>query len=629
MRQDLKNWVNRLLFGPPKRTDQSHHERLSVLLGVAVFSADALSSVAYATDEIMYVLMLAGTQAVVYSLPVGLMIVLLVLVVAASYRQTIQAYPGGGGSYIVAGDNLGHTAGLIAGASLLVDYVLTVAVSASAGMEAVTAALPALAPYTTLLVLASVWLIAWVNLRGVRESGITFSIPVYGFVLLVALLAGFGIYRGFAEHLWHPQMHWTAGFRLHDLTGGVSLFMLLWAFSSGCTALTGLEAVSNGVQAFKAPEAVNAARTLTWERTVLYAMFGAITLMAYGYSIVPRENNTVLSQIAEVAFGGRNFLYFLVQGFTMLILVLAANTAYADFPRLTSIIARDGYLPHRLAHRGDQLVYRGGIILLAVLASVLVIVFKGRTHLLIPLYALGVFIAFTLSQTGMVVHWFKATGAASPREALRSGRLNWRAVVMNAMGAMACAVVAVIIAITKFEHGAWIVLLILPILIGYFLSVRRYYSRFRQALTRLGGQRLTIDEPREVRTVLAVGDVNPVTDHALVVARRTSPDVTAVFVAEEPADAQRVRHAWEERHPDTPLVILNSPYRTIIGPMKDYVQNLLRAKPGEVVHLVLPVVVTNSLFDSYLHNSTADDIIRELRSTPNLLITEIPFQVEI
>ena len=627
MRQEVRNRINRLLFGPPKRTDQSHHERLSVFLGLAVFSADALSSVAYATDEIMYVLMLAGTPAVVYSLPVGLAIVLLVLVVAASYQQTIHAYPKGGGSYIVTTDNLGHLAGLTAGASILIDYVLTVAVSASAGMEAVTAALPFLQPYTTELVLVCIWLIAWVNLRGVKESGVTFSIPVYGFVTVVALLAGFGFYRGFALHLWQPHVAWTMGFHLNDLMHGVTIFTLLYAFSSGCTALTGLEAVSDGVMAFKAPEAENASKTMTWERTILYIMFGAITIMAYGFNIVPGENNPVISQIAEIAFGGRNALYFLVQAFTMLILVLAANTAYQDFPRLCSFIARDGYLPHKLAHRGDQLVFRGGILVLAAAASVLAIIFHGRTHLLIPLYAIGVFIAFTLSQSGMVVHWFKQTGCSDPRAALRSGRLNWRAAAINTLGAIACAVVTVIITITKFPHGAWIVFVILPILITYFLSVKQYYVRFKHALEGLRGQRLAIDAPREVKTILAVSDLNPVIEHALMVARRTSPDVTAVFVAEEQGDSERMRKRWHEAHPDTPLVILNSPYRTIVGPMRDYVDSVLHSKPGEVVHLMLPVVVTTNLFDAYLHNGTADEIIRELRYTPNLMITEIPFQV--
>ena len=627
MRQEFRNRINRLLFGPPKRTDQSHHERLSVFLGVAVFSADALSSVAYATDEIMHVLMLAGAQAVVYSLPVGLAIVALVLIVAASYQQTIHAYPRGGGSYIVAGDNLGSVAGLTAGAAILIDYVLTVAVSASAGMQAVTAALPALAPYTVELVLASVWLIAWINLRGVRESGVAFSVPVYGFVTAMALLAGVGIYRAVFGGLWQPHVAWTAGFALGSLMPGMSLFMLLWAFSSGCTALTGLEAVSDGVMAFKPPEAVNASKTMTWERTILYIMFGSITIMAYGFNLVPMENNPIISQMAEIAFGGRNVLYFVIQAFTTLILVLAANTAYADFPRLASFIARDGYLPHKLAHRGDQLVYRGGILLLATAASVLVILFKGRTHLLIPLYAIGVFIAFTLSQTGMVVHWFKQTGISDPRAALRSGKLNLRAAAMNALGAAACAVVAVIIAVTKFAHGAWIVIVILPILVAYFLSIKRYYRRFRAALQGLAGRELVIDDPREVKTILAVGDVTPVTDHALNVARRTSPDVTAVFVAEEPADGERLRELWNARHPEVPLVVLNSPYRTIVGPMQDYVQDVLRSKPGEVVHLILPVVVTTNLFDAYLHNGTADELIRQLRYTPNLMITEVPFQV--
>ncbi len=628
MRQELKDRVNRLLFGPPKRTDQSHHERLNLFLGLAVFSADSLSSVAYATDEIMYVLMIAGTAAAVYSLPITMAIIALVLIVSTSYSQTIRAYPKGGGSYIVTSENLGTVPGLTAGASILVDYVLTVAVSASAGVGAVTAAVPLLAPYTTELVLVCVWFIAWVNLRGVKESGTTFAFPVYGFIACVALVAGFGIYRGLTGDLWQPHVPWNTGFQFGSLLDGVGAFTLLYAFSSGCTALTGLEAVSDGVMAFKAPEAKNAIRSLVWGRNILFIMFGVITLMAYGFNVFPHENNPVISQLAEVAFGGRNPLYFMVQGFAMLILILAANTAYADFPRLISFIARDGFLPHKLAHRGDQLVYRGGIILLATGASVLVVAFQGHTHTLIPLYAIGVFISFTLSQTSMVVHWFRETGAATPGEAIRSGKLNWRATIISAIGAVTCAVVTVIIAYTKFTHGAWIIFVILPLIFGYFLSIKRYYIRFKKALEGLRGRRLAIDAPREVKTLLAVSDVNPVIDHALTVARRTSPDLTAVFVAEEAEDAARMRKSWAEHHGDVPLVILNSPYRTIVGPMKDYVENLLHSKPGEVVHLMLPVVVTTNLFDSYLHNGTADEIIQELRYTPNLMITEIPFQVE-
>lgn len=635
MRQEVKDRVSRALFGPPKRSDQAHHERLGVFLGLAVFSADALSSVAYATEEILYVLV--GTTAAasangVFSLPVGLGIVLLVLIVAASYQQTLHAYPTGGGSYIVATDNLGHTAGLIAGGALLVDYILTVAVSSAAGMDALVSAVPSLKPFHPLLILASIWFITWMNMRGVKESGTIFAVPVYGFVLATALVLIGGAYQTIIHHalVWHPTplaAHLSYGFTFSWPTG-ITLFILLKAFSSGCTALTGLEAVSNGIQAFKQPEVETAAATMKWERTILYAMFAGITLLAFGFDIHVSEHETVLSQIAAVAFGGRNVLYYFTQIMTMLILVLAANTAFADFPRLSSIIARDGYLPRKFAHRGDQLVYRHGIVTLAGISSLLVLIFKD-VHSLIPLYAVGVFVAFTLSQTGMVVHWFKQTGVHSLTGAIASGKLKWWPVFINSIGALICAVVSVVIAWTKFFGGAWLVVVIVPVIVVYFLSVKRYYRRFQVSLDRLKKARLPIDAPTEVRVILAIGGVNPVADHALRVAKHMSSDVTAVFVAEELADAQHIRTNWEKRYPDTPLVILDSPYRSVVSPLRDYVHGLLRSKGGEVVHLMMPVVVTNQHFDKYLHNGTADQLIQELRFTPGLLITEIPFQVDI
>ncbi|HWI60576.1 MAG TPA: APC family permease, partial [Symbiobacteriaceae bacterium] len=361
--------ARRLLLGQPKRTDQQHEERLGVAAALAVFSADGLSSVAYATEEILFVLMAAGAAASAYTLPIGLAIVGLVFVVAASYSQTIQAYPSGGGSYVVSRENLGPTAGLVAGAALLIDYVLTVAVSAAAGVHAVVSAVPALQGHEVILALLAVWLIAWINLRGVKESGAIFAVPTYGFILCVLVLIGSGLYRLIAGG-WHPVAPTlTDG---GGLLPGVTWLLLLRAFSSGCTALTGLEAVSNGVQAFRAPEAKNAIRTMNWERTILYVMFGGITILAFGFGALPSHTETILSQLARATFGN-SLLYYAVQAATALILLLAANTAYADFPRLAGLIARDGYLPRRMANRGDTLVFHYGIYVLAALATLLVV----------------------------------------------------------------------------------------------------------------------------------------------------------------------------------------------------------------------------------------------------------------
>lgn len=617
--------LKRLLFGPPKRTDRQHYERLSVPAALAVFSADGLSSVAYATEEILWILMLAGGAAAAYSLPIGLGIVLLVLIVAASYTQTIHAYPAGGGSYIVSKDNLGTIAGLVAGAALLIDYVLTVAVSASAGVAAVTSALPALRGHETSLVLASIWFIAWVNLRGVRESGLAFSLPTYSFIASIVLLVAVGTYRAVFLGDWHPPVSPLAPFGLGQgraVLPAVPVFLLLRAFSSGCTALTGLEAVSNGVQAFRPPEDVHAIETMKIERTLLYLMFAGITLLAFGHRILPSHAETVLSQLAHQVFGTSVF-YYLIQATTALILLLAANTAYADFPRLVGFVARDGYLPRKLGNRGDTLVHSAGIYLLAGLASALAVIFRGSVHLLIPLYAVGVFLAFTLSQTGMVVHWL--------RLAKREGRpvRHW-AVFINGLGALLSGVVLVVIAVTKFIHGAWIVMLLIPVIVRYNLYVHSYYQRFKARVEELGGEHLCLDDPRQVKVVLTIGGLSPVIDHSLCVARTLSDDITAVYVAVDPAEGERVARKWDKgRHGGIDLVVLESPYRTVAGPLFQYLLKLRRENVDALIHLLMPIIVTNDPFDAYLHNGTADQMVRELRFTEGILLTLIPFYVDL
>lgn len=615
--------LKRLIFGPPKRTDRQKYERLSVPAALAVFSADGLSSVAYATEEILWVLVLAGSAAAAYSLPIGVGIIILVFIVAASYTQTIHAHPGGGGSYIVSKENLGVIPGLVAGSALLIDYVLTVAVSASAGVAAVTSAIPALRGEQTVLVLASIWFIAWVNLRGVRESGFIFSIPTYSFIASVLVLVGVGAFRAVFLGDWNPPMSPLAPFGLAPgltAAGAVPLFLILRAFSSGCTALTGLEAVSNGVQAFRPPEDKNAIQCMKIERTLLYLMFAGITLLAFGHHVLPSHEETVLSQIAREVFG-RNVFYYAIQATTALILLLAANTAYADFPRLGSFLARDGYLPRKLANRGDTLVFSSGIYLLAGLASALVVIFRGSVHLLIPLYAVGVFTAFTLSQTGMVVHWI--------RERRKTGRLHHWAIFINGLGALLSGLVLVVIAVSKFIHGAWIVTILIPLLVLYCLYIHRYYQRFRARVESLGREHLCIDDPRRVKVVLTIGGLSPVIDHSMCVARRLSSDITAVYVAVDPGDGERIARKWDkERHGGVELVVLESPYRTVAGPLLKYLVRLQAENPGDVIHLLMPVVVTNDPLDAYLHNGTSDQVIRELRFTEGILLTLIPFYVD-
>jgi amino acid transporter len=620
------NRAKRLLFGKPKRTDQQHHERLGVFTGLAVFSSDALSSVAYATEEILLILATAGAVASAYSLGVGLAIVALVFIVAASYNQTIHAYPNGGGSYIVSKDNLGTYAGLTAGAALLVDYVLTVAVSTASGIAAITSAAPALQGHEVALCLLAIWFIAWVNLRGVKESGSVFSVPTYGFIAAMFVMIGVGAYKALTGH-WDPIAPVAAGFGFGSreflrATNDVTIFMLLRAFASGCTALSGIEAVSNGVMAFKKPEAENAIKTMNWERTILYTMFAGVTLLAYGFRLMPTGNETLLSQLAHQILGN-GFWYYAVQVTTCLILLLAANTAYADFPRLTSMIARDGYLPRKLANLGDTLVFHYGILVLALLSSGLVVLFKGDVHLLIPLYAVGVFLAFTMSQIGMVVHWLKI--ARRPGESLK--RHSW-SVFINSLGALLSGIALVVIAVTKFIHGAWIVCLIIPALIAYFLHVHGYYERFRNRVKSLIDQPMSIDNATRMKVVLTIGGLSPVIDHAMKVARQISNDITAVYVAVEPELGEKYQRKWDlERHSGVPLVVLSSPYREVVEPLRKYLDRLRRETPEAMITLLVPVVATNEPFDNYLHNGAADQLLRELRFTEGIIVAEIPFYV--
>lgn len=611
----------RILLGRPKRTQDAPFERLGVGTGLAVFFSDALSSVAYATEEILLVLVAAGAAATAYSLPIGLAIIVLILLVSSSYTQTIRAYPQGAGTYFVTRDNLGPTVSLVAAAALLVDYVMTVAVSTSAGVAAITSAVPALRGHPVVLALAAIAFIAWVNFRGVRESGTFFAVPTYGFLAVMFLLLGAGAWRVYQGN-WHPVVDPRAflpGDGWLPAVGGAGTWLLLRAFASGTTALTGIEAVSDGVRAFRAPEAAHAVRTMAIGRTILAVVFGGITLLAFGFSVVPREGETVLSQIAREVFGGGP-LYYAVQIATMLILFLAANTAFSDFPRLLSFLAQDGYVTRRLANLGDTLVYSGGLAVLTLLSSLVVILFGASTHRLIPLYAVGVFTAFTLSQSGMVVHWLK--------ERRRTGRLRLWPLLLNGAGALTTAVVLAVVTATKFRLGAWIVILVIAALVPYFLSVRDYYDRFLHRIRALERERMRIDVARQVKVVLAVGGLSPVIDHAMRVARRLSDDIVAVHVATDPEYGEKIRRKWDvQRHGGTQLVVLESPYRDVVGPLRHYLDELLAANPGVMVNLLVPVIVTNDPFDAYLHNATAQHILRELVYSEGVLITVIPFYV--
>src|SRR5256712_5524788 len=451
--------LKRLFVGSPLPTAQSRPERLARSTALAVFASDALSSVAYATEELVLVLSLAATAALSDSIPIGIAIAVLIAIVVSSYRQTIRAYPQGGGAYIVSKDNLGVPAGLVAGAALLIDYVLTVAVSVAAGIAALTSAVPVLFPYRPWLCVAAVVAVAVANLRGIRESGKIFAAPTYLFIGSLGVLilyGGFGAVFDFLPEA--PYQRHPPGLE------GVGLFLFLRAFASGCTALTGVEAVSDGVPAFKPPEAHNARIVLTVLGVILIVLFLGITFLAYDFGIAPRHEETVVSQLARHVFGG-GAVYFWIQAVTMLILLLAANTSFADFPRLSFFLARDRFIPRQFATQGDRLVFSNGILILGGLAALLLVIFGGDTHALIPLYAVGVFLSFTLSQASMVRRWFR----------LREEGWWWRA-WLNALGALVTGLVMITIAATKFTHGAWIVVLLIPTLVAGFVVVDRHFE---------------------------------------------------------------------------------------------------------------------------------------------------------
>jgi amino acid transporter len=577
----------RALVGSPLETQRLRHERLTVTKGLAVFGADALSSSAYATEEILRVLVLAGTAAVALVTPVSMAIALLMAIVAFSYYQTIHAYPSGGGAYIVAHENLGPLPGLVAAAALLVDYILTVAVSISAGVAAITSAIPELFPYRVELALGFIAVITIANLRGVRESGTIFAVPTYSFILAFGGTIAAGVWS------------WLNGTLPHANPGEalppaqpLTLFLLLRAFASGTAALTGIEAVSNGVQAFYPPESRNASRVLLLMVALLGSFFLGTSVLAREMGVVPREEETVVSQIARAVFQG-GWPYYAVQAATMLILVLAANTAFADFPRLASILARDRYLPRQLSNLGDRLVFANGILLLGITASLLIVTFRATVHNLIPLYMVGVFVAFTLSQAGMVRHW------------LGDRQRGWIVKLgINAFGAFCTAVVGIEVATVKFLDGAWITVFVIAAFVLMMRAVHRHYEDVARQLSLEHAK-----PPRPFRAHKVIVPVNAVHRgvlEALRYAKAVSDDVTAVYVEIEPGARQEIERKWERWVPDIPLVVLPSPYRSVVGPILLYLDQVQReAGPDTALTVVLPEFVPRKWWHHLLHNQTA------------------------
>ncbi|MBI1848485.1 MAG: APC family permease [Candidatus Rokubacteria bacterium] len=601
--------LKRLLVGSPIPTAQGRHERLGKATALAVFASDALSSVAYATEEILLILVLAGSAALSFSLPIGLAIALLIAIVVSSYRQTILAYPGGGGAYIVAKDNLGVAPGLVAGAALLIDYVLTVSVSVAAGVAALTSAVPALHRFRVALCVAAVVLVAVANLRGIRESGAIFATPTYLFIASVLGLVGYGVlgtaFKFLPEAPYQPH---APGLE------GVGLFLILRAFASGCAALTGVEAVSDGVPAFRPPEARNARMVLAWLGAILITLFLGLTYLAYDLGIHPSDTETVVSQLARRIFG-TGLVYYETQTVTMLILLLAANTSFADFPRLSYFLARDGFIPRQFARQGDRLVFSNGIVILSGLAVALLVFFRGDTHALIPLYAVGVFLSFTLSQTSMVRRWLTR----------RESGWWWRGWI-NGVGAAVTGLVLLTIAVTKFTHGAWIVILLIPTLVITFLLVRRHYEQVAHQLSLEG---FAPPPPITNFVLVLVGDLHRGVVPALQWAQSLSANAKAVYVESDPDRTHRLEEKWAKFGMGLPLIVLTSPYRSLLGPLLEYIDHLQKqGGPHSVITIVLPEFLPRRWWQVLLHNQTAYVIKGALLFHENVVVTDVPYHLK-
>jgi amino acid transporter len=602
--------AKRILFGRPLASDRLEHERLNKKTALAVLSSDAISSVAYATEQTLLVLVVLGAAALNYVVPISAVIVGLLVLVALSYRQTIYAYPSGGGSYTVAKDNLGRMPGLVAAAALLTDYILTVSVSISSGIAAITSAYPRLVPHTVLLCVAAVLLLMVINLRGVRESGIAFSVPTYVFIAIMLALIVTGLARVFAGTV--VPRHVVPAVPHGGPLGFAFTFLILRAFAEGCVAMTGTEAISNGVGAFKKPSARNAATTLAWMAATLATFFIGTSILARHYGILPVANETLLSQLGRDVFGG-GVLYYVLQYATFALLVLAANTAFADFPRLSSILSRDGYMPRQFSARGDRLAFSNGIIALALFAMLLIWLFHGDTSALIPLYAIGVFVCFTLSQAGMVVHWIRS----------REPGWRWRA-ALNGLGAVATALVSIVQVATKFTHGAWIVVLIIPVIILMLRRIHRHYDHFAREVAYNGQAPLMF---LHHTVIVPVNGITKPTAGALVYATTISEDVRAVYVEVDPDTSAELRRQWAEWDIGVDLVVLESPYRSILRPLVSYVDELTARGEADLVTVVVPEIVPRSWFGHLLHNKTALFIRTAFVFRPNVVVTAVPYLI--
>jgi amino acid transporter len=625
--RSLSHWF----IGRPLSTADAPHQTIGKAVGLAVFASDALSSTAYATQEILGVLVVTGAMAYSYVFPISIAIVALLAIVTISYEQTIHAYPGGGGSYIVSRDNLGESPAQVAGASLLMDYILTVAVSISSGVAQLVSAYPALDPYRIHLGVGAVFIIMLINLRGVKESGAAFAIPTYFFVVMMFITVGTGLFRYFTGSLGTvvdpPEVH------LVNTVGPITAFLLLHAFANGTTALTGVEAISNGITAFKEPRSRNAGITLVWMSIILGTLFLSISYLTGKIVGVYSEEETIISQLTRTVFDGRGSMYLATITATTVILLMAANTAFADFPRLSALAAGDGFLPRQLTFRGSRLVYSNGIVTLSVIASILIILFRASVTLLIPLYAIGVFLSFTLSQTGMARRWWKIGHLKEGEEIIEPGSVlrynkGWHLkMFINGFGAVCTAIVTVVFAVTKFSEGAWLVLILIPFLVSIFFTIHHHYKDLANHLTLDKFTGLPARRTRH-RVILPVSGIHQGALEALRYAKLLSDDVTAIHVSIDPMEAEKVQKKWKTWGEGTRLIILDSPFRLFIVPLLEYIKEILDTRqPNETITIVVPQFIPSKRWHQALHMRTADFLRQELLSKPGVVITDVPYQV--
>jgi amino acid transporter len=612
--------LKRLVIGRPIATADEGHQRLSKKIALPVFASDAISSTAYATDEILVVLLLqakVGSKAWGPIIPIAIIVCVLLAIVVASYRQTIHAYPSGGGSYIVSKENLGVIPSLVAGSSLLVDYILTVAVSVAGGVLAIRTATGLSHDWAVPLCLLCVLVMTLANLRGVKESGAIFAGPTYFYIVMLVVLIATGLYRIFVQHVGPipERLLSKEAIEASKAMGGLSLYMLLRAFSSGAVALSGVEAVSNGVPAFKKPEAKNAANTLLWMGGILGSCFLGVSILASHLKPYRGESDgNGLGLMAEYLYNGKGFMFWATMIGTFAILILAANTAYADFPRLSSIIAKDGFLPHQFANRGDRLVFSNGVIFLAGVASILIIIFKGDISALIPLYAFGVFTGFTLSQAGMVVHHVRLK---EPR---------WKSsLAINAIGATTTGLIAGIVVVSKFTEGAWIPAALIPIMVFFFYSIGKHYQHVKKSLAVPVGYKA---QRHTHYVVVLVGKVNRGVLDAIQYARSLSPErIIALSVVQDPEEERHLHEQWDEYNIPIELHTVSSPYRELTRPVFSFLDEIDHENDDDIITVVIPESVTK-VSSQWLHNQSALALKARLLYRPNTVVVSVPVHVD-